>query len=547
MVSGRFEQVIRATGVERGQEIFKRIREEIQRTKNPNTFSDRKTSLTAELFSEIGLTDLNNCLTELLETIIVWLEHDGDVNLQFDTIEIHGDCFQNIACWQIAYIVWKQVAEMEKLGLYGYTLEDVALAETIFITIFEHPTVRLSTTFTEESIDSNFAGTCYPYEQAALLDECTLAHYAMARGDLDTVHLMLNRASYLMHDRCSWVFNAQYIANAGEGDITQDRGKWDLGVIVAYEEGFNLTRVWNISLAHLAAESANTHALTYLLGRGFDIYSDKDSDGVKPKTHFALQLREYPDCVSKGDIAQADFVFRKVNHIWRDFLPSPSVTLINDGYAVEYDLRLRLPVCVRKDHYPHRYQAERTTDSRTFTEDKRIPRIFQGNNPAYTHSGYERGHNAAAADAMTQREWDATFLFTNCMPQTKALNNGPWKSLEARVRRWVEEGNFARVFSGPILKGEREKITYSLLGDREVAVPSHYFKIVLYYTKRRWRRACYIFPNSKEKMTYNHEDPKYKSSLEEIQKCASLLLEDRIKEMTQSLPAPDAKRSIEFL
>jgi endonuclease G len=53
-----------------------------------------------------------------------------------------------------------------------------------------------------------------------------------------------------------------------------------------------------------------------------------------------------------------------------------------------------------------------------FKEDTDIPTLFRALLKDYSGSGYDRGHQAPAADAtFTQEAMDQTFLLTNMAPQ----------------------------------------------------------------------------------------------------------------------------------
>jgi DNA/RNA endonuclease G (NUC1) len=59
-----------------------------------------------------------------------------------------------------------------------------------------------------------------------------------------------------------------------------------------------------------------------------------------------------------------------------------------------------------------------TRDKSTFKSDPSVPAMFRINTKDYTNSGFDRGHQAPAADAeRTQDALDETFLLTNIAPQ----------------------------------------------------------------------------------------------------------------------------------
>jgi endonuclease G len=93
----------------------------------------------------------------------------------------------------------------------------------------------------------------------------------------------------------------------------------------------------------------------------------------------------------------------------------------------------------------------------------------------YTHSGYDRGHDAPN-DAIAERygadAQRATFLMSNVSPQRCGLNREPWQALEKLVSE-----EYARrpvlVISGPIFDAAPERIGC------DVEVPAAFYKVVV--------------------------------------------------------------------
>jgi endonuclease G len=94
----------------------------------------------------------------------------------------------------------------------------------------------------------------------------------------------------------------------------------------------------------------------------------------------------------------------------------------------------------------------------------------------YQRSGFARGHMAPAEDfSRSDEAIRTTFLLSNVVPQFQGVNGGKWAQLELSIRNIVRQTGTAYVFTGPIYaKKEVETI-----GDDEVGVPTHTFKVVL--------------------------------------------------------------------
>lgn len=109
----------------------------------------------------------------------------------------------------------------------------------------------------------------------------------------------------------------------------------------------------------------------------------------------------------------------------------------------------------------------------------------------YTLSGYERGHMVPAGDLKwSERAMMQSFKMTNVCPQAKALNEGGWAKLEEKVREWTARDSAVIVITGPILTPGMKTI-----GRLHVAVPKHFFKIVLAPYSEPVKAIGFIYPN----------------------------------------------------
>mgnify|MGYP001357767582 CR=1 FL=1 len=112
----------------------------------------------------------------------------------------------------------------------------------------------------------------------------------------------------------------------------------------------------------------------------------------------------------------------------------------------------------------------------------------------YSGSGYDRGHLAPAGDM----EWDETvmsesFFLSNMSPQLAGFNRYIWKDLEADVRDAAKTNGKIHIVTGPVF-GENYPIL-GTIGENNVSVPSHYYKVVLDYTEPVIKAIGFILAN----------------------------------------------------
>lgn len=77
---------------------------------------------------------------------------------------------------------------------------------------------------------------------------------------------------------------------------------------------------------------------------------------------------------------------------------------------------------------------------------------FRSNNSDYKHSGYDRGHLAAAGNhKANQKHIQQTFLLSNMAPQVgKGFNRHSWNRLEKYVRKLTKVYKEVYCCTGPL-------------------------------------------------------------------------------------------------
>ena len=111
----------------------------------------------------------------------------------------------------------------------------------------------------------------------------------------------------------------------------------------------------------------------------------------------------------------------------------------------------------------------------------------------YRNSGYSRGHMVPAADfAWSDDAIRATFLLSNAVPQLQSVNQGAWFQIEAAVRRIAAVSDAVYVFTGVLFEDETQRH----IGARQVAVPSHTYKVMLAIKGDEKTMYAAIVPNA---------------------------------------------------
>lgn len=160
------------------------------------------------------------------------------------------------------------------------------------------------------------------------------------------------------------------------------------------------------------------------------------------------------------------------------------------GFSLLYDEDYEQPLWVAY----HLTQEELYgTSSRkdNFRSDDTIP-TDSATLSDYKGSGYDRGHLIPAADlSWSEEAMSDSFYLSNMSPQEPQFNRGIWSSLEATVRNFADTEGEVYVVTGPVLTDG----PYDSIGKSEVAVPKHYYKVILDYAKPELKAIGFLLAN----------------------------------------------------
>jgi endonuclease G len=111
-----------------------------------------------------------------------------------------------------------------------------------------------------------------------------------------------------------------------------------------------------------------------------------------------------------------------------------------------------------------------------FQHDARLDKNSRAELRDYSNSGFDKGHMAPAADMVTDKEMDESFLLSNMTPQSSKLNEQKWRLMEAYVRSKAANNTY-------IITGAYYSVKLKTIGDNHVPIPSGYYKCAFYPTK----------------------------------------------------------------
>ena len=195
---------------------------------------------------------------------------------------------------------------------------------------------------------------------------------------------------------------------------------------------------------------------------------------------------------------------------------------VREGYVTAQDVRLKIPLWVQYELSRDDLDGPADREGKDFSADTSIPGGARAERSDYRNSGYDQGHMAPAADMV--RSWsamDESFLLSNAAPQVGVgFNRRIWLSLERAVRGWVEQRGDLTIITGPVFEVAGDSVRYDVIGESHVAVPTHFYKIVVDANDSENSQAlAFVMPN---RNLGDDEINGYLSSIDQIESLTGL-------------------------
>ena len=178
--------------------------------------------------------------------------------------------------------------------------------------------------------------------------------------------------------------------------------------------------------------------------------------------------------------------------------PSAFPVMERQGYTLAYDSRGKIPLWTHEHISNDSLEKKAERKGMSFCEDTELYGPHRSTLVDYSKSGYDRGHVVPAGDVCFSKEaLKETFYLSNICPQHPECNRGLWAQLEHHVRSLVKDEGPLEVITGPLFIPHEEDegkryVTYQVIGKNDVAVPTHFFKVI----KSAGKTWVYVIPNT---------------------------------------------------
>lgn len=184
----------------------------------------------------------------------------------------------------------------------------------------------------------------------------------------------------------------------------------------------------------------------------------------------------------------------------------PTVIVDRPGYVLEHSSvdKIALWVCERVKSAHLGGDADR--DRSRFKPDPRLSPGERAELADYRRSGFDRGHQAPAADFKhDQDRMHDSFFLSNMSPQVgRGFNRGIWRVLEERAREAVRNRGDVFVITGCMFYDPTEEdpatadgfVEYDVIGSNHVSVPTHFYKILISKDDAgQWQAIGFVLKN----------------------------------------------------
>ncbi len=216
--------------------------------------------------------------------------------------------------------------------------------------------------------------------------------------------------------------------------------------------------------------------------------------------------------------------YQKTSH----FQPAPNPLIERTGYVLAYDGRTRHANWVYEELTASSLEGEAERSGLDFMEDPLIPLSMRATKEDYKGSGFDRGHLRPAANARSSLQaMKESFYLSNITPQHPQLNRKYWIKLERYVRELTKTYAIVYVITGPLFLPEKAEdgkkyVRYQVIGENNVAVPTHYFKVIRGKKDGVIKTEAFIIPNQPIEQSVPLEN--FSVTLEKVERSAGIVL-----------------------
>ncbi|MBF8263233.1 MAG: non-specific endonuclease [Parachlamydiales bacterium] len=181
------------------------------------------------------------------------------------------------------------------------------------------------------------------------------------------------------------------------------------------------------------------------------------------------------------------------------YFPRSCFIIEREGYVLSYDGRTRNAGWVYERLTRDSFEIKNADRSKLkYKVDELVPECIQSSPKDYQGSGFDFGHLCPFGDCRSHpTAASETFILSNISPQVPEMNRGFWRKLEEHLRDLALEYSVLHVITIPLYLPQEGYVRYQTIGPDQVAVPTHFCKVVFIEKIKGVDVIAYILPNAK--------------------------------------------------
>lgn len=236
-------------------------------------------------------------------------------------------------------------------------------------------------------------------------------------------------------------------------------------------------------------ESALTLDAIIAAGQEYTFTLNEPSSGIATRTAY----KEIP--LATAPTANTITVTHRAQNSW---FANGASSGDRRNYSICYSTRHHLPLWVAYPLYADCMGNVSRTERWVY--DPQIPESYQVDlSSSYGQSNISRGHMLMSRQRNASRDLNATtFYYTNMVPQNTTQNGKQWLELENKQVVWAKDKAYDTLYTvcGPVFEGSVS--TFRAKDGKQVAMPSHIYKVMLRQHKRsgKWYTLAVKMANS---------------------------------------------------
>jgi len=165
----------------------------------------------------------------------------------------------------------------------------------------------------------------------------------------------------------------------------------------------------------------------------------------------------------------------------------PTFLIARQAYALEVSGRDKVPLWV-SEYVTASELDSHASGSLRYVADPLLPPQERSEPNDYRNAPFDLAPLASLAHQRTLKEVQAdVFFMSNVAPQVPEFHRQVWKHLDFLTRRWIQARGAAYVITGGFFYDRREEdpavatgaVRYLTIGPGRVAVPTHFYKIII--------------------------------------------------------------------